>query len=181
MDELYRYIPKGAREIVDLESDAVAYVNDDGGFYAIGYSGKRKRHDFNYRFRTVEARDKYVQDYFTRRRAVIRDKSERRQERKKPTTLKVGDILVESWGYEQTNVTFYEVLEVKPSGLSVVIQQLSSDTIETGFMCGKVTPIPGTASGDKMLKRVSFDSVRTADYSRASKWDGRPCYASWYG
>ena len=36
----------------------------------------------------------------------------------KNDTISVGDIFVSSWGYEQTNVTFYQVLSVhgkKPS------------------------------------------------------------------
>ncbi|HCN5512602.1 TPA: hypothetical protein N6023_004603 [Escherichia coli] len=30
----------------------------------------------------------------------------------KNDTVSVGDIFVSSWGYEQTNVTFYQVLSV---------------------------------------------------------------------
>ncbi len=30
----------------------------------------------------------------------------------KNDTISVGDIFVSSWGYEQTNVTFYQVLSV---------------------------------------------------------------------
>ena len=47
---------------------------------------------------------------------------------------KVGDILYNSWGYNQTNVDWYQVIKVKPK--SIVIHPIAGDYKETGFLSG---------------------------------------------
>lgn len=101
---------------------------------------------------------------------------------------KVGDILVCSWGYDQTNVDFYKVLSLSPSGKSVSIQRINSIIKEDGFMCGKSVPaVPHTVSnyrGEIMTKRAKIMQdgycVNISNYSTAFLWDGKPEYVSWY-
>lgn len=40
--------------------------------------------------------------------------------------VKVGDFFVCSWGYDQTNIDFYKVVGLTPSGKSVKVQKWSS-------------------------------------------------------
>ena len=49
--------------------------------------------------------------------------------------LNVGDILDSHWGYEQTNVDYYEVVGLTPKG--VKIRQIESQRNYTGSMCGE--------------------------------------------
>lgn len=103
-------------------------------------------------------------------------------------SLKVGDILVSSWGYDQTNIDFYLVIASNPS--TVKIRQLAQRTTEDGFMCGQTVPILGQFKEDSkvMLKRPRVyewrgewhSSVKIEDFASASKWDGNPCRCSWY-
>lgn len=103
-------------------------------------------------------------------------------------TPKVGDILVSSWGYGQTNVDFYKVTKLSPSGKSITIQSIKSVTTETGFMSGNSVPaVPHEVSdykGEPMTKRVNLTndgySVSIASYASACLWDGKPRYTSWY-
>jgi hypothetical protein len=87
-----------------------------------------------------------------------------------------GDILTSSWGYDQTNVDFYEV--VGTTDKSVKIEKIGSTTLEDNGSCGlSVVPNPKYRSGKVMLKRVSEGGwVRLTSYSGASKWDGKPEY-----
>lgn len=95
--------------------------------------------------------------------------------------IQVGTILSYSWGYDQTNVDFVEVVEVK--GKSVIVQEIKDSVTETGFMCGKAVPLPGAFTGKRMLKRVqSCEGVPylKMDYGHATIWNGRPEAISWY-
>lgn len=48
--------------------------------------------------------------------------------------VKVGDFFVSSWGYDQTNVDFYRVVGLTPSGKSVKVQKWTmADTGQGGM------------------------------------------------
>ena len=100
---------------------------------------------------------------------------------------KVGDILVASWGYDQTNVNFFQV--VWRSEKSVRVREIESRIKEEGFMCGSATPIKDdfldrrwmNLPPEGKLCRVGSDGwIRINDVVHAHKWDGTPHYVSWY-
>lgn len=94
-------------------------------------------------------------------------------------TFKVGDILVSSWGYDQTNIDFYEVLKVTKSTVS--IRELQCDITVTGFMCGNSVPLLGEySSGEVIVKRPKDGRVRLSSYAVARLWNGQPQRCSWY-
>lgn len=105
------------------------------------------------------------------------------------STPQVGDVLVCSWGYDQTNVDFYKVLRVMAKSVAIV-RIAAKVTESTGYMCGKSVPhephtIAAGRGRDSMTKRVSpcstyGYSVKISDYATAFKWDGEPEYTSWY-
>ena len=102
--------------------------------------------------------------------------------------FKEGDILVSSWGYDQTNVDFYQVTKVLKK--SVKIRKISSKMLPAGegysSMSGMVVAVKDGFIEDskEQLKRVSgFNGggyVSLSSYSGAYKWDGKPEYCSWY-
>ena len=57
-------------------------------------------------------------------------------------TLKVGDVMYSSWGYDQTNVDFYKV--VRATAKSVWLISIGASAVEgsEGFMCNRVLPDP---------------------------------------
>ena len=61
---------------------------------------------------------------------------------KRNHNVKVGDVFYTSWGYEQTNCEFYEVVGVR--GSHVLIHRLASADAggEAGAMSGRITPLP---------------------------------------
>ena len=90
--------------------------------------------------------------------------------------FQIGDILTSSWGYDQTNVDFYEVVGVTDK--SVKIEKIGSTTISDHGV-GGLSVVPNTSwrVGKVMTKRVRESGyVSISSYAVASKWDGKPEY-----
>ena len=181
------YIPSEYSEKVESKkAPAEAYLYEHGELcFAMGFGGKRSKPDFHFRFANAEKRAEYVKDYIERQEshAEIRLK-ERAKRNAFKHTLEVGSILYSSWGYDQTNIDFYQVTEVV-GAKSVKIRRIASErTDESNPPCDYVIPIKdaflednGYSKNKEMLKRVGQDNVISiASYARAYPWDGKPKY-----
>lgn len=182
-----RYIPQGSLTVADPRSDAVVFTYERAGaLYAIGYCGKRAKPDFHYRYHDEPARTEKIRMFFEGRQASLAFKAKMAAERKERIAtrkLKVGDILNTSWGYEQTNVEFFEVTALVGDH-SVELRELASNlTQEEGYspMAGFRMPKPGKYVGEPVVKRDLGGSVKFASYRWGHLWDGRKEYTSWYG
>ena len=95
-------------------------------------------------------------------------------EQPKPV-VNVGDIFVCSWGYDQTNIDYYKVLEVKNK--SVVIASFGQDRNYTGHMQGECSPVPTAVSDRRITKRIiacgDSVSLKMTSYSWAYPWNGK--------
>jgi hypothetical protein len=98
----------------------------------------------------------------------------RRVARSTPHSLQVGSILYCSWGYEQTNVEFYEVVAVR--GAAVDIRELAQRSVATGDMTGRSVPAHGEYINAPIRgKRLgSHNQIRLTSYKVATVWDGQP-------
>ena len=94
-------------------------------------------------------------------------------------SLRVGDILYSSWGWEQTNIDFYQVIAIR--GSAVDLRQLDQRTTEDGYMCGTTVPLPDVFKGKTHTHRLSKNYIRIDSCRTAWKWDGQPLRCSWYG
>lgn len=94
-------------------------------------------------------------------------------------SLRVGDILYSSWGWEQTNIDFYQVVAIR--GSAVDLRQLDQRTTEDGYMCGTTVPLPDVFKGKTHTHRLSKNYIRIDSCRTAWKWDGQPLRCSWYG
>ncbi len=100
-------------------------------------------------------------------------------------TATVGDILYTSWGYDQTNVDFYQVIEAK--GATATIRKIAGRTASSERGSDYVVPQPGSFIGAPKKKRVQKDHPYTINMGdgegHAHVWDGKPKYqtASGYG
>ncbi len=57
-----------------------------------------------------------------------------------PMTVKVGDLFCMSWGYDQTNVNFYQVTRMTPKG--VYVREIGAKKVpgSDGFMSERLVP-----------------------------------------
>ena len=127
---------------------------------------------------------------------MLKSKLERKNqmsavETKKPD-LKVGTILHGSWGYDQTNPEFFEVVE-RPSPHYAVVRRLEAESVrgEEGFMSDRVVPIPGKWhkwDGKPVRKRIKVGDWRGnptphltfKHFSAYPVETDREYYRSWY-
>jgi hypothetical protein len=135
----------------------------------LGYSGKSMKPDFHYRFSSIEVAREYVADWL---KGVAKRHADRLKKKAADArVLKVGDILVSSWGYEQTNVDFYEVVALR-GACSVMVRRVREERTadDDHRMTGSSIPFPGFYWGAPFLRRVGHggNSVRLNSFSAAS-------------
>jgi len=177
------YIPKGVKPETPRGTDMVLYKwQDEGGkLLAMGFVGKQNKPLFNYMFRDENQRENFLKKEIDSRKLTLERKEQVRDEKKSYRhDLVVGDILYTSWGYDQTNVDFYEVIGT--TAKSVVIREVGQKVAKSDAYAEYVVPVPGRYIGSKMNKRVGNGGyVRIESYSSASKWDGKPKYKTPFG
>jgi len=149
------------------------------------FKGKQKNPFSNYYYLTIESASKAIKNFMEAADKRQEYKEQKAAERKafKPE-FEVGDIFATSWGYEQTNVEFYQVIE-KPSAHYAVIQEIAQEvaegsTMSHGMACD-VLPVKDNFLNDKTERRkVGKHGISFSSYRSAWKWDGKPQYKSWY-
>ena len=172
------YAPSSAMKVVDKGSNAVAYIYDTNGKFGVRYgavmfTAKAQKPTYNYTYRSAEQRDAAVTKFFEGCQQHLAYVAKNRAERNKPHSLQVGDILSASWGYEQTNIDFYQVTAV--TAKTVKIRELMQARSETGWCQGTCVPVKDKFKGDETSHRSNnTNSVRVRSYASASKWDGKP-------
>lgn len=133
------------------------------------------------RFATDENRTKYIEKYIANIKAHEEAKAERKEARKITVNpAKVGDILVSSWGYDQTNIDYYQVTEVV-SRTMVKIREIGySKQDGTSWGSYVVAPAKNCFRGEAMKKKVKKNIykgggaylITIASYADAWLWDG---------
>lgn len=162
------FIPKTYQAIVrDKNSDALVYITGDRS--AMGFSGKRAKPDFNYRYGTPEKMAEHIKQYFAAIASTKAVKAEWKAKRNQASKLAVGDILRSSWGYDQTNIEYWEVTAVIGSH-TVEVREIAQEREETEYMQGKCIPVPGQYIGEPKRCRVKHgDSVKVHNCADAYK------------
>ena len=92
------------------------------------------------------------------------------------------EIVYNSWGWEQTNVDFYEI--VRRTAKFVFLRKLKSTITSDGelSMSGKSMPIIGEYENDVIEKHsIKHDDYIKFEYGCGNFWDGKPKFTSWYG
>ncbi|WP_420415816.1 hypothetical protein [Marinovum algicola] len=180
------YIPENAQKIAMKSGGAVFYCYTDNGGRpcAVCFVGRAQKPTWRYYFRNPEVRAERI----AKQIASVQDreirKAKQRAERNKPHNWETGLILFGSWGYEQTNIDFFEVTRVIGKTM-VEIEEIGSsqatDSPEYGHgMANHVVPDPKVRSGKFSRVRVSQGSIKSPVYGAAWPWDGKPKYSSWY-
>lgn len=151
---------------------------------------KRKAKNFlaHYSYSSNALRLKSLKQYIKSEIKWNKEKIKRRQARKvkpeKLETIKGGDIFVYSWGYEQTNVQFFQVVDRKGCFvwvrevycLSVAATSLDSDRV----VASKNNFIPDEPI---LRKKICFTGdtayLNLSSFGWCCKWEGKEMHRSW--
>ena len=182
------FIPIGATKIVreGVKAEAFLFTNPQGRPCAMGFRGRAIKPGFHYHYPSPESRSRHLDRWFDGLEEDATRKAQERAQRYQPHDLKAGDILVASWGYDQTNVDFYEVAAVVGKN-TVELVQVACQTDDSGWgeaMCDHVVPVPGRARSGRFRARVDMSSgtavIRVSYGGFARVWDGKPKFRSWW-
>ena len=159
----------------------VVATNTAGQACAYGFRGRSMKAAFRYRFPNVEGRDKYAADWLAAENQVIAERQARQAAARAPHSLAVGDVLYSSWGYEQTNVDFYEVIAVRGAVVDLMQLKQSRDEIAVGMQVS-CRARKGEFIGEpiKGKRPNGQNAVRINSCCSARPWDGRPLHWSSY-
>ena len=177
-----RYLNDDWREVTssfENTNNLQFFLNDkdfsQGRIVAKCFTNRSSKNRWYYQFKTYENFERKVRETIEDNNSSLKIKEEYKKERLKPHTLKVGDILCCSWGYDQTNVDFYIVTQLVGKN-SVKIAQVGNITEENGYN-DLTRPSNNIISGE-MLYRVNGrnNSITLNSYSWARPFDGKPMY-----
>jgi len=142
------------------------------GIYAMGWRGKSVNPNFNYRFRSQERCLDYLNDFINQAKELDKAKKQRQAEQREiPRNVEVNDVLVSHWGYEQTNVDYYQVIELVGKSSAYICEIAKEKMDGEHFMTGTCVPLVDHFIGEKFLARVKNGRIRLTSYSSASKKD----------
>lgn len=128
-------------------------------------------------FPTEEKRAAWVSKKIAGFKADIKSKEDAKSAKKAARAdmkhgFEVGQIFYDSWGYDQTNVDWYKIIEVKEK--SVVIQEIGCNRVEgSGYHDSWMeVPNPDQVFGEKMLKiiKVSVNGDGKVSYRFNGKY-----------
>jgi hypothetical protein len=154
-------------------------IRGNPAYSAIAFAGKADKPLWQFNYSDFSRRERQIQDTIKNYEAGAEAKRKRQEERKQfQHGLQVGDILVASWGYDQTNVNWYAVVGV-PTVKMVLVREIGSKIISSdGSGSDRVVPDPSRPIGS-VLRRIPGGTagnprVKIEDSIVAHKWEGRP-------
>jgi hypothetical protein len=168
---------KAEQTLTKIPDDEVLVLKNEDRLIAVAWSGKRSKYDWYYRFRDKKQMDKYISDYFCKLEDRARLKIERKEQKKKEKleffdSIQVGDIFVDSWGYDQTNVEFYKVTKKLKASIKVV--QIGSKIVADHTSQLMVVPVPDAVISEEITKVPQDGYLKTYSFSVARRWSGEP-------
>ncbi|MDY7730080.1 MULTISPECIES: hypothetical protein [Acinetobacter] len=135
------------------------------------YRAKAKKPFINTHYRTIErlkqAVGESIQSCNARYEQKLQNKEKTAERLKKfREELQVGDVLSTCWGYEQTNVEFYQVVSKK--GAFCEVREIAKRSHDTAFMQSEVSPKQNEFIGEPIKKKILDGYIMITSYIRAT-------------
>ena len=157
-----------------------------GRVWAKAFFGKQAKPVWFLSFKNWDAFLDHARRQTESRKATIKYKQSLRETKKAfVPNVKPGDIFYTSWGWEQTNVEFFQVIEMKGKSSAVfrqIAREMSQDDAPSS-MSAYAVPVPNDFVGEPFKKRIlEGNSIKFASYRighlRTDK--DKKHYVSWY-
>jgi hypothetical protein len=169
-------------QVIPEGTDLVIWTWEMAGkYWAKAFAGKSKKPIWYWAFSSPAGRNRQIEESAVSRRVVLKHKQDQLDARKNyKHPYKEGSILYSSWGYDQTNVDFYQVTKI--SGAVITVRPIKSDILDSpgGSRDDRVVALPNAFSGPEIRLRPTSSGVSIKGH-RASLWDGRPVYQTAFG
>lgn len=151
------------------------------------YQGKSAKPVANYYYSNEEKREEAVNRYKAGADRAEKWKASRKAERAAARAsstnenVELGTIYHGSWGYDQTNNSYYQVVG-KFGKLGLVVQEIGHSVEQTGMMSGESTPAKNCFKGEpfRRLLTCGSDGFSVDSVVSVRRWNGKPSYDSWY-
>lgn len=172
-----RYVPPKSTEVQEGKVTAYLYTNTGGQPCMVAYYGRATNPSFHYRYKDEAARKLALDKFIQEKKDVEEVKANRRVTAKASAkaaaiACKVGDIFRSTWGYDQTNVDYYQVVETQ--GMTIKVREIAQLRLrDGGGMSGRCVPDVGNFVGEVLTKRINAGSnfvyFRVNSFSTATK------------
>ncbi len=117
-----------------------------------------KKPEFYYRFRNQENMISYLESYIANLEKIQERREEMKRKKKEAAQsfehgFYVGQVLYESWGYEQTNLRYYQIVGFK--GKSAILRKIGKVMVsESSWASGLFKPEINGFCGEPFVKRI---------------------------
>lgn len=148
----------------------IQVLSSSNGLRVMGFSGRSQKPDFFIKFASIERAEAHTSSWETRLRSRKAAQQAEKAIRNAPHSLKVSDVLSSSWGYDQTNVDFYQVVELVGKR-TVVLREVAKMAVDSGqrSMQGQCVPMAGQFTGEPFRKHAdAYNRVRISSFQTAS-------------
>jgi len=154
--------------------------------FAAVFGGKRAKPDWHYQFRTEERREEKIAEWIENQKRHLDYAKERRKELNKPHDFEPGQLFCCSWGYDQTNINYYRLEELKGKTMGYIVP-VCGKLVSSEPPCDMVAPGENIRSWDVLLGKNQNDGppepgkwkkLRTDGFSMGgSNYHASPCSA----
>ena len=166
MKQTERFIPQGYDLTIDhKELGITVYVRDGETLGGLCFVGKAVKPTWFYRFKSVEQRNKQIQETFDQVQSKLDRKAQEKAKKADAMSnhgVVAGDVFRCSWGYDQTNIDYYEVIAV--TGKTATICRIGCLSEDTGWLQGESVPQLGAFIGKPYKKLIQKRSVDSEAY-----------------
>ena len=167
-----RYIPEGYELSWDDQDLGIQiYYKESPTIGGLCFVGRAIKPTWHYRFKNAEQRQAEVTKTFEWVHAHANRKAERKAKQLEARSnhgVEVGDVFRSSWGYDQTNIDYYEVISV--SGKTATFCKISQLSENTAYLQGDCVPNPGSFIGNPFKKLIQKSSVDSEAYIRINSF-----------
>jgi hypothetical protein len=148
---------------------------------------------YHYKFTTLERAEQQANAYINNAKSVAEYREIKRAAKAEANKgvnaadfYQIGDVIVNTWGYEQTNVNYYKVVKVTAKTISIVeigLTTVKGSEYSHGMACNVTADLSNVLpNGDSFTLRV-YEKGRLSNpesFYYMRKWSGEAQYNSWY-
>jgi hypothetical protein len=163
-------------------------INSDNTFTIFGQKNKNLKPILYFKNQYLDSAEKRIEAFLEPYLMKCKQNEEWKEKKKMGSIqfkekITIGTILSASWGYEQTNVDFYKVININKNKTKITIieiGQIKDHSKPSDDMSHHVLPDSNNIIGEAIEKMIKSDRIKINESISLGLWDGTPKYTSSY-